>query len=41
MPVTTLDAQRDVKMNHAMQHMASTVFFAGLLLLAQSDALCT
>lgn len=29
---------RHVKMNHAMQHMAATVLFAGLLLLAQSDA---
>lgn len=31
---------RPVKMNHAMQHMAPTVLFAGLLLLAQSDACC-
>lgn len=31
---------RHVKMNHAMQHMAPTVLFAGLLLLAQSDARC-
>lgn len=35
----TLDA-RHVKMNHAMQHMAPTVLFARLLLLAQSDAHC-
>lgn len=37
--VRTLDA-RHVKMNHAMQHMAPTVLLVGLLLLAQSDALC-
>lgn len=37
--VRTLDT-RHVRMNHAMQHMAPTVLFARLLLLAQSDACC-